>query len=122
EEQSLGQLQHVLGLQRSNQVGVVDAALVPNRDIAEAPAQLRDLVQALLHRLAGAIDARVPVHQGPQLPADVGWILRSVLLQQAVEDAFLFFPRLAFRRRVQLGALSQVLRDLTARDAAPYQA
>ena len=73
--------------------------LSSNGDIPEAPPQLGDLVQALLHGFAGAIDARVPVHQGPQLAADVGWILRSVLLQQAVEDALLFFPRLRFPAR-----------------------
>ncbi len=120
-EQYLGQIEHVFRLQRPHQIGVVDAALVLDGDSLEALLQFGNAGEALLHGFAGAEDARVFVHEGSQLAADLRRALGSLLLQQASEYAAFFFAELGFRNTAQRRRRFEIFRDSAACDAAPDQ-
>ncbi len=83
---------------------------------------MENLVETLLHRFAGAIDAGVFIHEGAQLAADGRRILGSLLAEQAAEDALFLRVCLALQNRAERGSGGKILRDLAAGDAAPDQA
>ncbi len=77
----LGQIQQVFDFQHADQVCIVDARCITDRDLMETLFELAYGIQAFRHGIVGTVDSHTFVHQLAQLGTDLIRIFLSTLLK-----------------------------------------